>query len=29
VGFVKAHIYHGTVDVMISLLGFAVVINSL
>ncbi|KAF9261829.1 Nramp-domain-containing protein [Marasmius fiardii PR-910] len=27
--FVKAHIYHGVVDVAISLLGFAVVINSL
>ncbi|KAK7445175.1 Manganese transporter smf1 [Stygiomarasmius scandens] len=27
--FVKRHIYHGTVDIVISLLGFAVVINSL
>ncbi|KAF8645422.1 hypothetical protein AX16_007825 [Volvariella volvacea WC 439] len=27
--FVKAHIYHGTADVMFSLLGFAVLINSL
>ncbi|GLB43763.1 putative natural resistance-associated macrophage protein [Lyophyllum shimeji] len=26
--FVKAHIYHGIADVMISLLGFAVLINS-
>lgn len=28
-GFVSSHIYHGTIDVMLSLLGFAVVINSL
>ncbi|KAH6911092.1 natural resistance-associated macrophage protein-domain-containing protein [Coprinopsis sp. MPI-PUGE-AT-0042] len=28
-GFVKAHIYHGTIDVAASLLGFAVLINSL
>ncbi|PFH47592.1 hypothetical protein AMATHDRAFT_67511 [Amanita thiersii Skay4041] len=28
-GFVAAHIYHGVADVVISLLGFAVVINSL
>ncbi|KAF9461893.1 natural resistance-associated macrophage protein-domain-containing protein [Collybia nuda] len=27
--FVKAHIYHGIVDVVLSLLGFAVLINSL
>jgi metal iron transporter len=27
--FVRAHIYHGTVDMIGSLLGFAVVINSL
>lgn len=27
--FVKAHIYHGIVDVVASLLGFAVLINSL
>ncbi|KAF5374314.1 hypothetical protein D9758_004632 [Tetrapyrgos nigripes] len=27
--FVKKHIYHGTVDIVVSLLGFAVVINSL
>jgi metal iron transporter len=27
--FVKKHIYHGTVDIVFSLLGFAVVINSL
>ncbi|THU79103.1 natural resistance-associated macrophage protein [Dendrothele bispora CBS 962.96] len=27
--FVKSHIYHGTVDIVMSLLGFAVVINSL
>jgi metal iron transporter len=27
--FVKAHIYHGTVDIMLNLLGFAVLINSL
>ncbi|KAL0579026.1 Manganese transporter smf1 [Marasmius crinis-equi] len=27
--FVKAHIYHGIVDVAVSLLGFAVIINSL
>lgn len=27
--FVKAHIYHGIVDLVISLLGFAVVINAL
>lgn len=27
--FVKAHIYHGIVDVVTSLLGFAVLINSL
>jgi metal iron transporter len=27
--FVKAHLYHGIVDVMASLLGFAVMINSL
>lgn len=27
--FVKAHIYHGVVDLVISLLGFAVVINAL
>jgi metal iron transporter len=27
--FVKAHIYHGIVDVAISLLGFAVITNSL
>jgi metal iron transporter len=27
--FIKAHIYHGTVDMMISLLGFAVMINAL
>ncbi|KAK7461376.1 Manganese transporter smf1 [Stygiomarasmius scandens] len=27
--FVKKHIYHGTADIVISLLGFAVVINSL
>ncbi|KAL0062439.1 Manganese transporter smf1 [Marasmius tenuissimus] len=28
-GFVEAHVYHGVVDVAASLLGFAVVINSL
>lgn len=28
-GFVKAHIYHGIVDMAISLLGFAVLINAL
>lgn len=28
-GFIKAHLLHGTVDVVTSLLGFAVVINSL
>ncbi|KAF8640377.1 hypothetical protein AX17_000047 [Amanita inopinata Kibby_2008] len=28
-GFVLAHVYHGIADVVISLLGFAVVINSL
>lgn len=27
--FVRAHIYHGTIDISISLLGLAVVINSL
>lgn len=27
--FVQAHIYHGIVDVVLSLLGFAVLINSL
>lgn len=27
--FVKAHIYHGIVDVVFSLLGFAVLINSM
>lgn len=27
--FIKAHLYHGTVDVIGSLLGFAVVINSM
>ena len=27
--FVTAHVYHGVVDVAVSLLGFAVVINSL
>ncbi|KAI0783150.1 natural resistance-associated macrophage protein [Abortiporus biennis] len=27
--FVRAHIYHGMVDIIISLLGFAVIINSL
>jgi len=27
-GFVKAHLYHGTIDVAGSLLGFAVLINS-
>ena len=27
--FVRAHIYHGTIDVVGSLLGFAVVINAL
>lgn len=27
--FVRAHIYHGIVDVVVSLLGFAVLINSL
>ncbi|KAG6919880.1 hypothetical protein DXG01_015588 [Tephrocybe rancida] len=27
-GFVKAHIHHGVVDVVISLLGFAVLVNS-
>lgn len=27
--FVKAHIYHGIVDLVVSLLGFAVVINAL
>lgn len=27
--FVRAHIYHGTVDMIGSLLGFAVIINSL
>jgi metal iron transporter len=27
--FVKAHIYHGTVDIMLNLLGFAVLINSM
>ncbi|KAF8971904.1 natural resistance-associated macrophage protein-domain-containing protein [Flammula alnicola] len=29
VGFIRAHIYHGTFDVVGSLLGFAVMINSL
>ncbi|TFK66073.1 putative transporter of the NRAMP family [Pluteus cervinus] len=28
-GFVKAHIYHGIVDIVLSLLGFAVIINSM
>lgn len=28
-GFVRAHIYHGIADVVLSLLGFAVLINSL
>ena len=28
-GFVSAHVYHGIVDIVASLLGFAVVINSL
>jgi metal iron transporter len=27
--FVRAHIYHGTIDMILSLLGLAVVINSL
>jgi metal iron transporter len=27
--FIKAHIYHGTADMVISLLGFAVMINAL
>ena len=27
--FIKDHIYHGMVDMMISLLGFAVMINAL
>ena len=27
--FVRAHLYHGIVDIVLSLLGFAVVINSL
>ena len=27
--FVRAHIYHGTIDIALSLLGLAVVINSL
>ncbi|KAG6839685.1 hypothetical protein H0H87_000235 [Tephrocybe sp. NHM501043] len=26
--FVKAHIHHGVVDIVVSLLGFAVLINS-
>ena len=28
-GFVRAHLYHGIIDVAFSLLGFAVLINSL
>lgn len=26
---VRAHIYHGTIDMVVSLLGFAVVINAM